>query len=86
MEPHVSVYYFHLRDGVDILLDEEGRQMSDLAAIARAALLEARSIIGHDAAAGQIKLYQRIDVEDESHKVVHSLEFSDAVKIVHSDG
>ena len=81
----MSLYFFHLRDGVDILLDKEGRQMNDLAAIARAALLEARSIIGHDAATGRIKLYQRIDVEDEAHNVVHSLAFSDAVTIVRTD-
>lgn len=61
-------YYFHLRDGVGILIDEEGRQLESLASVANAALIETRSIISADALAGHIRLDQRIDVEDEARK------------------
>jgi hypothetical protein len=80
----MSHYYFHLRDGVDILIDEEGRHLDGIDDIAPAALLEARSIISDDARSGCIRLDLRIDVEDASHKVVYSLDFSDAVEIVPS--
>jgi hypothetical protein len=75
-------YYFHLRDGVDVLIDEEGRQLESLDSVAQAALVEARSIISADAEAGHIRLDQRIDVEDEARTIVHTIEFADAVTIV----
>lgn len=77
----MSRYYFHLRDGEDILLDEEGRPMDGPEAFREAALIEARAIISADAKGGRIRLDQRIDVEDASGNIVHSVEFADAVEI-----
>ena len=79
----MALYFFHLRDGVDILLDPEGRQLDGPGAIADAALNDARSIIGHDAVQGRIMLNQHIDVEDESGNILHTLHFADAVEIVY---
>lgn len=78
----MAVYYFHLRDGEDCILDEEGRELDDEAAIAAAALAEARGIISHDALRGEIRLTHRIDVLDAAGNVVHRLAFADAVRIV----
>ncbi|WP_332812416.1 DUF6894 family protein [Sphingomonas sp.] len=78
----MTLYYFHLRDGIDILIDEEGRRLEGLASVVQAALLEARSIISADAQAGHIRLDQRIDVEDEARTIVHTIEFADAITIV----
>ncbi|HEX8482508.1 MAG TPA: hypothetical protein VF650_11445 [Allosphingosinicella sp.] len=78
----MSLYYFHLRDGVDILLDPEGRELANRGSIPEAALKEARSIIGHDAVSGRILLDQHIDVEDEFRNILHTLHFADAVEIV----
>jgi hypothetical protein len=78
----MSFFYFHLRDGVDILLDLEGRELDSSFAIEEAALREARSIISEDARKGRIDLDVRIDVEDELRNVVHSLCFRDAVEIL----
>ena len=77
----MPLFFFHLRDGTDIVLDPEGREL-DRDSIPQAALKEARSIIAHDAQSGRIKLNQRIDVEDEFRAVLHSLNFVDAVEIV----
>lgn len=74
-------YFFHLRDGRNLLLDPDGRVLPDLKAVAAAALLEARAIIGADAKTGTMALDQRIDVEDEAGTIVHSLAFKDAVRI-----
>lgn len=74
-------YYFHLRDGEDITADPEGREFDTVEAMVAATLREARSIISHEAMAGRIKLHQRIDVETEAGKVVHSLDFAEAVTI-----
>jgi hypothetical protein len=77
----VQTYYFHLRDGTDVLLDPDGRLLPSLAAVAGAALFEARAIISADAKAGKISLAQSIDVENQSGEVVHTIAFADAVKI-----
>ena len=78
----MKTYFFHLRDGIDVLLDPDGRQLVDVAAAIAAALIEARSIIGADALLGTIMLEQRIDVEDELGAIVHSLAFEDAVQVI----
>jgi hypothetical protein len=79
----MTLYFFHLRDGSDLLLDPEGREVDSPDSIPGLALNDARSILGHDAARGRIALNQRIDVEDEHRNVVHSLDFVDAVEIVY---
>jgi uncharacterized protein DUF6894 len=73
-------YFFHLRDGVDILIDHEGREL-EAQNVERQALDEARAIIADDARSGRIHLDQRIDVEDSSGKIVLSLQFAEAVAI-----
>ncbi len=77
----MPLYYFHLRDGEDILLDPEGTDLDGEVAIAKATLAAARSLISDDALNGHISLHYHIDVEDEAGKVVHSLAFDDAVTI-----
>ena len=78
----MPVYYFHLRDGADVLLDPDGREFADPKVVISVALREARSIICADAMTGVIRMDQRIDVENESKQLVHRLEFRDAVQIV----
>jgi len=77
----MPVYYFHLRDGDDILLDPDGRQLEGPASIAQRALIEARALIAEEARLGRIRLDQRIDVEDAEGRVVHRLPFDQAVEI-----
>ena len=74
-------YFMHLRDGTEEILDPEGIEMSQHAIVGMA-LKSARDCIAGDAHQGVINLKYRIDVHDESGKVVHSLAFLDAVEIV----
>jgi len=74
-------YFFHLCDGQDVLMDPEGREISDESAIAALALKDARSMISQDALTGRIHLQQAIEVLDKSGAVVHRLQFRDAVTI-----
>ena len=80
----MALFYFHLRDREDVLLDPEGRELADAEAIAQAALREARAIISDDALAGRIRLDQQIEVHDAAGRIVHRLPFADAVEIVPS--
>jgi hypothetical protein len=79
------LYYFHLRNGHDILPDPEGRELASLDAVRNATLVEARSIISSDALEGSIKLSYHLDVEDASGDIVHSLQFEDAVEVVRGE-
>ena len=78
----MSLYFFHLRDHVDLLLDDEGREFAALDEIAASALADARGIMAEEVRGGRIRLDQRIDVEDSAGALVHRLEFQDAVEIV----
>lgn len=77
----MSKYYFHLRDGRDVLLDPEGRDIADPATIPGLTLKDARSIISQDVLGGRIHLEQSIEVIDEAGRIVHRLDFRDAVII-----
>ena len=77
----MQTYYFHLRDGTDVLLDPDGRLLPSHAAVEGAALFEARAIISAEAKEGTIKFSQSIEVENEAGEVIHSLAFTDAVQI-----
>jgi hypothetical protein len=78
----MAIFYFHLCNGSDVLLDPEGRElMSDM--VAAAALREARAIIAADARAGAIDLDQNIQVQDAAGITVHIIALEDAVSIAH---
>jgi hypothetical protein len=73
-------YFMHLVDGADTLLDDEGVILSE-AEVPGAALFAARDCMSHDLLTGCLRLGYRIEVQDEQGKLVHSLEFRDAVEI-----
>jgi len=78
----MAIFYFHLIDGVDRLLDPDGRDLES-GTVAGAALAEARAIIAADARSGHIYLNQSIEVQDSDGIVVHRVAFEDAVKVTH---
>ena len=77
----VALYYFHLTDGHQALIDPEGRELADPNEIPHLALREARAMIGQDAIVGRINLAQYIEVRDSHGKLIHQLAFRDAVTI-----
>ena len=75
-------YYLHLRDGIDDILDEEGVEYRDVAAVRKAVLEAARDVLANEIRSeGTINLQYRIDAEDADGKVVHSLPFTDAATV-----
>lgn len=74
-------YFFHLYDGIDKLMDPEGREVADASLLEVIALKDARSMISQDALTGRIVLDLSIEVRDEGGKLVHRLSFRDAVLI-----
>jgi hypothetical protein len=76
----MTIYFFHLCNGADVLLDPDGRQLEP-GDVAAAAMSEARAILSADARSGHIDLDQRIEVEDSLGVTVHRLLFEDAIEI-----
>lgn len=77
----MALYYFHLSDGRQALIDPEGREIADPGQISEQALREARGMIGQDAMVGRINLNQYIEVRDSDGKLIHQLAFRDAVAV-----
>ena len=78
----MALFYFHLRDGVDVLLDPEGMELADMDRVRRQALISARSIMSAEALEGRLSFDMRIDVEDTAGAIVLRLPFQDAVTII----
>ena len=78
----MTTYYFHLCDGIDVLLDPDGREL-DGGSVEAAALAEARAIIAADVRGGHIHLDLEIEVHDSAGKIVHRIAFEDAVTVTH---
>jgi hypothetical protein len=75
-------FYFHLCERGTLCIDEEGRELPDLAAVRAEAMLEARELIGADARSGQLWLHSSIEVTNEAGENVHTLAFSDAIALI----
>lgn len=77
----MPTYFFHYNDGVDVVLDPEGRSFDSHTEVVAAALKEARSQVSADALDGHIDMSCEIYVENEAGEKVHSLRFDEAVRI-----
>jgi hypothetical protein len=77
----MPLYFMHLRDISDEVLDPDGVRMPE-EAIARAALLAARDCMAHDVQARRLDFKYRIDVHNEDGELVHTRHFSNAVEIL----
>jgi hypothetical protein len=77
----MPLYFMHLRDSSDEMLDPDGILMPK-EAVPRAARLAARDCIAHDVRSGRLDLKYRIDVQNAEGEVVHPMQFADAVEIV----
>ena len=75
-------YFFHLRDGVDELLDPDGREFDDLDTLRTAVLFTARDLMAGDIRNGVMDLRFRIDAQDEAGEIVYTLPFHKAVNVI----
>ena len=75
------LYRFNLREDANIVTDDEGADLPDIAAAKAYAIVAARSIIAGDVLCGTLALSHSIEVtsEDGSHLMI--VRFTDAVTI-----
>lgn len=71
----------HLIESDFDLFDDEGHEVADLVAAHELALSAARDILSHEILTGTLTLNRRIDVTDETGRIVLSVPFTDVVTL-----
>lgn len=74
-------FYMHVCNGNGFVEDQEGVELSDRDAARERAVEAARDIMASDLRKGELDLSSFIEVEDEGHRLLFTLHFSDAVKL-----
>ena len=75
-------FYMHISNGNGFAEDDEGVELADVDAAREEALAGARDLMAKDLRKGEINLSSFIEVEDEAHRLLFTLHFSDAVKLI----
>jgi hypothetical protein len=69
----MSIFFFHLKQGDEMIADEEGSDLPDLAAVREEALQCAREILAGAIRTGETAVPDAIVVLDEKGRTVDSL-------------
>ena len=77
-------YHFDLHDGAGLVIDEEGRELPDLAAVRREAVKGIRSVISAEVGRGSLDLTGRLVVRDGSGAEALVMTFDEALAITGS--
>ena len=78
----MALYFMHLRDGSDELLDPDGIEFADMDAVKKAVLVTIRDLMAGDVRDGILDLRYWIDVETDTGQIVYSLPFKHAVNVI----
>jgi hypothetical protein len=74
-------FYMHISNGRGFLEDQEGIELADEDAARAEALAGARDLMAGELRNGELDLSSFIEVEDEAHRLLFTLHFSEAVKL-----
>jgi hypothetical protein len=80
----VPRYHFDLHDGAGLVVDEEGRELPDLAAVRREAVKGIRSVVSAEVERGTLDLTGRLVVRDGGGAEVLVMTFDEALAIAGS--
>lgn len=78
----MAQFFLHLRDSVDELLDPEGQEFADLAALKQAVIFSARDLLAGEMRNGVIDLRYRLDAENIEGEIVYTLPFKQAFSTI----
>jgi hypothetical protein len=78
----VPIYYMHVGSGLRFAEDHEGRDLPDDETAREEAVKGARDMMAGELHQGQLDLSSFIEVEDETHKLLFTVTFAEAVKII----
>jgi hypothetical protein len=78
----MAIYFFHLCEGEDRVVDEEGRELPDMQAALAAAVAAARDIMAGDVRIGILPLNISIEIVESETRACAEVQFEDAVQII----
>ena len=78
----MPLYFLHLRDGTEELLDEGGVEYATLDLMRKAVMETVRDLMKGDLERGVLDLRFRVDAEDAAGRVIYTLPFRHAVSII----
>ena len=81
----MPLYFFHLRDGEDVVLDLEGTELADMNAVRVLALQHARTLISEGVKEGGVPLHLSLEVRDGDGRLCWTLPFKDAVELIQTE-
>jgi hypothetical protein len=68
-------FYFHLREGAELIRDPEGTDLRDAAEAKRMALLSARELLAGAIKSGERRIPEAFVITDEAGQTLHVLPF-----------
>lgn len=77
----MPIYFFHVCNGNGFTEDKEGRELPDEAAARSVAVDGARDIMAGEMRVGQLNPASFIEVEDQEHRLLFTLPFSEAYTV-----
>jgi hypothetical protein len=77
----MPVYFLDVCDSVVVAGDPEGRELPNLDAARREAIVGIRSILAHEAAEGRLDLRGEIRIKNARGDVVRVVPYADALEI-----
>jgi hypothetical protein len=72
-------FYFHLRDGGELIRDPEGVDLRDAAEAKRMALLSARELLADAVKGGKSRIPEALVIADEVGQTLHVLPLADVL-------
>jgi len=82
----MSRFYLHVCNGNGFTEDEEGSDYPDIQAARAAAVAGLRDIMASELKRGELNLASFVEIEDEHHKLVLTVNFTDAVGVTEQRG
>ena len=74
-------FYLHICNGDGFIEDEEGQELPDLKAARDEAIRGLRGVMSAELQDGQLNMASFIEIEDDEHHLMMTVQFMDAVDI-----
>lgn len=83
---HVPRFYLHVCNGSGFTEDEEGMEFSDPQYAYREAVRGLRDLMAGELIQGEINLGSFIEIENEKHELIRTVEVADVVRVSNNRG
>ena len=79
-------FHINVHNYTGSICDDEGAELTDLAAAARRATMGVRSILAEELLGGALDLRGRVEITDEKGAILQVIRFTDLVEVIRDAG